>query len=217
MVYPFASLTLLPFIRFFIRKTKGLENIPKQGPYIIACKHVGSLDGVFIAAEIIPIIKQKIHFVSSVAPWGWVWKKIVAEHWGGIIPFYKEHPQICLDIAQEYLKKGRIVGIFPEGIMEDRQKNKHRAKTGVARMALWSKVPILPIGLKYKNIPKKDMTNMHNRWHVIRNTFIHPHSLEINIGEKFDVSEFYNKEITKDVLYDATNFIMDKIETLIVK
>ena len=108
MVYPIANRTLLPFIRFFIRKSTGFENIPKSGPYIIACKHLASLDGVFLAATMIPIIKQKIHFVSNVARWGWFWEKIVAEQWAGVIPFYKKHPHICLDIAQEYLKQGKV-------------------------------------------------------------------------------------------------------------
>ena len=214
MVYPIASKTLLPFVRFFIRKTTGFENISKEGPYIIACKHLASLDGVFIAATIIPIIKQKIHFVSNVAKWGWFWEKIVAEQWGGLIPFYKKYPHICLNIAQEYLKKGEIVGIFPEGILEEKDKLKARAKTGVARLALWSKVPILPISLRYKNNPKKMEDKMHNRWQAMRNSIINPHSLEINIGKPFEVSEFYNKKINNDLLHRTTNMIMDKIESI---
>lgn len=212
MVYPIANKTLLPFVRFFIRKATGFENIPKEGPYIIACKHLASLDGIFIGATIIPTIKQKIHFVSNVAKWGWLWEKIVAEQWAGVIPFYKKHPQICIDLAKEYLKQGKVVGIFPEGVIEDRNKLKNRAKTGVARLAIWSKVPILPVSLKYHSMTKDMDGNRHNRWRVIWNTIINPHSLEIKVGKPFKIAEYYNKEINKDSLVEATNKIMDKIE-----
>ncbi|XOU94340.1 MAG: lysophospholipid acyltransferase family protein [Candidatus Kerfeldbacteria bacterium] len=211
MVYPIANRTFLPFIRFFIRKSEGFENIPKEGPYIVACKHLASLDGVFLAAIMIPIIKQKIHFVSNVARWGWLWEKIVAEQWAGVIPFYRKHPHICLDIAKEYLKQGKIVGIFPEGLLE-RDKSQKRAKTGVARLAISSKVPILPISLKYNNMTRDMYGNRHDRWRVIWNTIINPHSLEIKVRKTFEIDEYYDEEVDKEMLVEATNKIMDKIE-----
>lgn len=214
MAYPIAKKTLLPFIRFFIRETKGLENVPSQGPFIIACKHIGSLDGVFIAASIIPKINQKIYFVSNVAKWGWIWEKIVAERWAGAIPFYKDNPKICLDIALDYLKKGRVVGIFPEGVLEDKITNGYKVKTGTARLAIWSKLPILPVGLDYKFSSKDVTNNMHSRWHVIRNTILNPHSISVQIGEPFKIDEYYNKELNKDILTEATGKIMNKINAL---
>jgi len=214
MVYPIARYTLLPFIRFFIKKTVGFENIPIKGPYIIACKHMGPLDGAFIGAVIIPKINQKIHFVSRVAEWGWFWEKVVAEWWAGNIPFYKENPRICLEIALDYLKKGEIVGIFPEGIVQEYDSHKYRAKTGVARLAIWARVPILPIGLVHDVTIRHDLPKLHRKRQVIKNILLNPHSLEIHIGQPFEVKEYYNKEITRDLLKEVTNVIMDRIDAL---
>lgn len=212
-VYPFARLTLLPFIRMFIRKTVGLENVPEKGPYILACKHVGSLDGAFIAAVIIPRINQKIHFFTNIAKWGWWWEKIVSEQWSGAIPFYRDNPQACLEIANGYLQEGKVVGIFPEGILQD-YGNRGRAKTGAARLAMWNRVPIVPVGLVHDISVRSDLPKLHRRRQVIKNILLNPHSLEIHIGQPFELGQYYGREMTHELLAEATNFIMTKIEAL---
>jgi len=212
MVYSFARLTLFPFIRFFIRKTIGIEHVPMRGPYIIACKHYASLDGAFIAAVLIPYLNQKIYYVANVAQWGWFWEKVVSEKWAGCIPFYKDNPGACLDIASDYLKKGRIVGIFPEGLLELKAKGK-KAKTGTARLAIWNKVPILPIGLRH-DITIKSADAMYKRRNAIKNILLNPHSLEIHIGKPFTLEEYYDQPMTKELLNEATLKVMEHIDPL---
>jgi len=214
MVFPISRYTWFPMIRHFVKKTYGLENLPKSGPYLIACKHVGSLDGVFIAVVIIPKINRKIHFIANIAPWGWLWEKVVAQWWHGGIPFLKENPRQCLDLGIEFLKKGEIVGIFPEGPFENFDKKHRRAKTGVARLAIWSQVPIVPVGLKYRLSQDSTFDKLRNRWHMIAHALKHPRSIEIYIGQPFELTEYYNQEIDKEILITATNKVMNKIEAL---
>lgn len=214
MIYPISRLILLPLIHFFIKKSTGLENIPRQGPYIIACKHMGPLDGIFIASVIIPVIDQKIFFISNVADWGWLWKNIVAKRWSGAISYDPNNKDNCLTIAMDYLASGKIVGIFPEGIVQEYNDYKHRAKTGVARLALWARIPILPVGLAHDITVKSDLPKLKQKRQVIKNILLNPHSLEIHIGQPFEIKQFYNKEITNKLLHEATNIIMDKIDGL---
>lgn len=214
MVYPIAKLTLLPFIRFFIKKVVGLEHVPQQGPYILACKHVGPLDGVFIAAVVIPRINQKIYFVSNIAKWGWFWEKVVSEWWAGNIPFYKDNPRLCLDIALNYLKEGKVIGIFPEGIVQEYDPDKYRAKTGTARLALWARAPIVPVGLVHDITVRSDLLKLQRRRQVIKNILLNPHSLEIHIGRPFELKEYYGREMTRELLDETTNRIMDSIDAL---
>jgi len=214
MVYPISRYIWFPVIRFFVKKIIGLENLPKSGPYIIACKHLGSLDGVFLGVEIMPKINRKIHFVANVAKWGWFWEKVVAEKWHGCIPYYKENPKICLDIAVDYLKKGEIVGIFPEGFLQDRGDNQYKVKTGTARMAILAQVPIVPVGLMHDISVRSELPVLAQRLQAIKNIFLNPHSFEIHIGQPFEISEYHNKEMNRELLTEATNKIMSKIEVL---
>jgi 1-acyl-sn-glycerol-3-phosphate acyltransferase len=217
MVYPIARLTLLPLIRFFIKKTVGLENLPTKGPYIVACKHVATLDGAFIASVIIPYLNQKVHFITNIAKWGWYWEKIVAEQWAGNIPFDPRNPRLCLELAYDYLQRGKIVGIFPEGVIEEYDPTKRRAKTGAARLAIKARVSIIPIGLKHDISVPSDLaghTIILRRRQAIKNVLLNPHSMEINIGEPFELKKYYNKDITGELLRQATDEVMDKIDDL---
>ncbi|MBU0597731.1 1-acyl-sn-glycerol-3-phosphate acyltransferase [Patescibacteria group bacterium] len=213
-VYPLSRNLLFRMVRFFVKKTVGVENIPDKGPYLVACKHMGAIDGLFIASVIIPKINQKIHFITNISKWGWFWEEIVAKRWGGCIPFEKDNPRMCLDIALDYLKKGKVVGIFPEGILQDYDEKKHRAKTGVARLAIWTRVPILPIGLVNDITVRHDLPRLYRRRQMIKNTLLNPHTMEIHIGEPFELNEYYDVEIDHDKLVEATNKVMDKIEKI---
>lgn len=214
MTYPISKRVLFPIFRFFVRKTVGMENLPPKGPFILACKHMGPLDGIFIAMMIIPRLNQKIRFVANIARWGWFWEKVVSERWAGCIPFYKENPRICLDIAQDYLRKGKIVGIFPEGILQDYNPSKVRVKTGVARLAVWAKVPIVPVGLKHDVTVRPDLPKLLRRRQAIKNILFNPHSLEIHIGKPFELTQYYDQPLTHDILVEATNKVMERVDTL---
>jgi 1-acyl-sn-glycerol-3-phosphate acyltransferase len=217
MVYPFARLTLLPLIRFFIKKTVGLENLPKKGPYIVACKHLATLDGTFICAVIIPYLNQKVHFIANIAKWGWYWEKVVAEHWAGNIPFDPHNPRICLEVAYDYLQRGKIVGIFPEGVIQEYNAKKKRAKTGTARLAIRAQVPIVPIGLVHDITVPSDLPNemmIFRRRKAIKNILKNPHSMVITIGQPFTLREYYQREMTSVLLEQATDDIMNKIDAL---
>ena len=49
--------------------------------------------------------------------------------------------------AEQLLEQGRTVVIFPEGRLSPQEGGFHRARTGVARLALRSGVPVIPVGI----------------------------------------------------------------------
>lgn len=196
-----------------MKRTWGFRNLPKKGPFIIASKHIGSLDGFFIIAAITSKLNKKLHFIASIKPWGRIWKYHIAQKWGGAIHFDKNNRAQCLVEAREYLEKGEIVGLFPEGYLDEYAVN-HKPRTGAARLALWTKVPIVPVGLKYKITVENDVPVLYQFWKSVINSFKNPHSLVINFGKPFELSEYYEKEITKEILVEATDKIINKIEAL---
>jgi 1-acyl-sn-glycerol-3-phosphate acyltransferase len=214
MVYPFTRVTFFPLLRLFIRRIEGLESIPRTGPLIVACKHITALDGFFLASVLIPFLNQKVHFVANTRKWGMVWEKLVSQHWAGCIPFDKANRSHCLTTAQELLKKGKIVGIYPEGYLLEYGRNRYQARTGVARLALWERATIIPVGFRYNISLKNRLPVLYQYWKSIVNIFRHPRSLDIVFGHAFELKSYYNKPITRELLRQATNEVMSHIDSL---
>ncbi len=145
----------------------GSENIPKKGPFIVVCNHFNRLDPPFV----IYAIKKPIQFLMASDQT--VEAKIMWAPWlYGFIPTNRQNmapSTIKNSIAA--LKKGEIVGIFPESTATEHFIRP--AKKGAAYLAMTIGVPILPIGL----------VGMNNIW---TNWFkgIKP-KLQINIGKPF--------------------------------
>lgn len=53
----------------------------------------------------------------------------------------------ALDKGVQYLENGRTVGIFPEGVLSPKEGGQAHAHTGMARMALRTGVPVIPVGI----------------------------------------------------------------------
>ncbi len=206
-VYPISRHTLLRFLNLFVKKIEGIEHIPKNGPYIIACKHTAPLDGEIIGAAIVPKINRKIHFITNVAKLGPLWEKMIAERWAGCITFDREQRGRCLEVAAEHLRQGKVVGIFPSGLLEEQQAlNDYSGKTGVARLALWSRAPVIPIGIRnFHYLSLRTMIWKH---------LTHPHTMVIRIGKPMTFPDAYSKETTYPLLRDMTKSIMSTLDAL---
>ena len=139
------------FKRFFIEEVKGQENIPQNTTFILALNHQSYFDHFFVPVPIKEKL-EKVHFIGKlenkwqILQWGWF-------YWlTETIPINRkaEDKRRVLDKALEVLKRGEIIIIYPEGT-----RNKKRellpGKTGVAELAVKSGVPVIPLGLIYKD------------------------------------------------------------------
>ena len=120
------------------QKYEGLENIPKSGGYIIAGNHIHLFD----PATIMGTTNRNVHFLAKSSlfkfPQSILFKNM------GLIPVNRDgKDNAAYEEAVEYLKKGEIVGIYPEGTRE-RGKGLLPFKTGAVRMALESNTVIVP-------------------------------------------------------------------------
>ena len=168
MAYPISKLTIAPFYKLWVRKVEGLENLPK-GAFIIAGNHTSYYDTLLIPCVITPKIKRKMH--------AWVnssyWKNFLTGFFLTIwecIPVYvkneknaRQKNNEAFEKALYYLKKNEPVMIFPEG---HRSKNGklQKAYTGIARLAIKAKVPVLPCGIigSDKVLPDRKSTRLNS-------------------------------------------------------
>lgn len=182
-------------------KVEGLENIPKKGSAIIAANHLSFLDSFFIPL----VIKRRKMTYLAKADYFRSWKtswffnsvgQISCERAGG------SRSQQSLEIALDVLKDGHLLGIYPEGTRSP-DGYLYRGRTGVARLALASGAPVIPVGLVGTEdvMPKdKKIPRLTGRVKVT-----------VKIGKPLDFSRFAGQEQDRFALRSVTDEIVHEI------
>jgi len=121
----------------------GHENLPKKGPFIIVANHSSVFDGFILISS----MKSKITFMSAaylfkVNFYGYILRGV------GAIPVQRNGNDItALKKAIKTLKRGGILGIFPEGRIKN-ETNNFSPKAGAAYLSVKTNVPIIPLAIK---------------------------------------------------------------------
>lgn len=147
--YPFLRRTLVPLLRHRVRVT-GTEHLPADGAFIIAANHQSYLDPPLVWLGLFPVLKRKLWFVTTEYVWRSL-KKVFGQRgldWMGILPIVQTDKARVVELALTHLRAGEPVVIFPEGTRNRTgQPVLLPGKTGVARLALGTGAPVVPIGL----------------------------------------------------------------------
>jgi len=129
----------------FRPKVTGIEHIPREGGAIVAANHVSFLDPLLLPL-VVP--RRRVMFLTKVK---YIDKPLL--RWiltgAGVIPVATDDPRAvggAVTAAVEAVRSGRLVGIFPEGTRSP-DGRLYRGKTGVARIALESGAPVIPVGI----------------------------------------------------------------------
>jgi 1-acyl-sn-glycerol-3-phosphate acyltransferase len=144
--YHVARTAVLPPLRLWFRlEHEGLGLIPKEGPAIVACNHISYLDPL-TNGEAIDGTGRRPRFLAKEE----LFRIPVV---GTVLRGARQIPVTrgsrdgsSLDRAAEALEAGELVVIYPEGTVTDRADGlPMQGKTGVARLALRTGVPIVPM------------------------------------------------------------------------
>jgi 1-acyl-sn-glycerol-3-phosphate acyltransferase len=206
MAYPFLRRTLLPWLRTFFKDISGLENIPRTGPYIIAANHVGLIDYFFIVTVFCRYTPEKIHFISKRL---WLRDLLLQRAWGQI-PIDPWNKEACLQQAWDCLKHGEVVCIFPEGSASGNNSELLPAKTGVAKLALWSHLPVLPVGfIGPARVGKYFLSikNLRSLWSFRKN-------VTLSIGKPLTFTEYDQQHLSGENIKSILRCIMESIADL---
>jgi len=124
------------------------EHIPALGAAILACNHISVLDGPLLA---LPPAKRRGRSIQFL---------VAAEFFrapgiGALLRCFRQIPirrgqadAGALDEAIETIRSGALAGIFPEGrVNPGDPENMQRVRRGVARIALASGAPVIPVGI----------------------------------------------------------------------
>lgn len=122
-------------------RLSGLENIPAAGPFIIASNHLSWFDvpliPVYFSRPVIYMAKEET-FLGRI---GWLVRFL------GAFPVKRgEADRQALRTADEQLKEGNIIVIFPEGT-RSKTHTMAQGHSGLGMIALRSAAPVLPVAV----------------------------------------------------------------------
>lgn len=177
-------------------RVEGRENVPRNGPLIIVSNHLSMTDPPVLSTSIPRLVvfmaKEEVFSHPILGPF--------AKGWHSFPVRRGQIDREALRRADQTLRDGLALGMFPEA---KRSTGKmQQGYTGVALIALRSKSPILPVGIKGADKMNK-----------ISYIFHRP-ELVINIGKPFTLPHPGGR-LTKDQLATSTDVIMRKIAELL--
>jgi 1-acyl-sn-glycerol-3-phosphate acyltransferase len=150
VLYRALELTVSPTLRTVFRpEVSGVANVPRTGAVIIAGNHVSFADEVFtpLAARRQVMYLAKAEYFTTPGLRG----RVVSGFMGGMgqVPVERGDMRAAaasVDVCIDVLRDGRAFGIYPEGTRSP-DGRLYRFRTGVARIALRTGVPVVPVGL----------------------------------------------------------------------
>ncbi|NTU74837.1 MAG: 1-acyl-sn-glycerol-3-phosphate acyltransferase [Anaerolineaceae bacterium] len=113
-----------------------------RGAKIIAANHPTTTDPFFVASM---VKEQSFILINNLV----FQVPVLGEylHHAGHIPVISGRGQEAMDTAVDHLRSGHNIIIFPEGDLSPIEGGFQQARTGVARLALMSGAPVIPVGI----------------------------------------------------------------------
>ncbi|MBW2976364.1 1-acyl-sn-glycerol-3-phosphate acyltransferase [Candidatus Woesearchaeota archaeon] len=202
MLYPVLSFFIANFCKLFIKEIKGIKNLP-EGGFIIASNHASFLDPSLICSILLDKFHIKVHYLGKKELFETFLGKIFHEATGTIPIDRRGKDKSGLEKAINHLKKGGVIGIFPEGTRSEDGKLQD-GKTGVARLAIGSQVPVIPVGIR----------GTYDVWPRQKKLFRLKRVVEVNFGKPIYFDKYYTKQ-DKATFKKTTKIIMKRIAKLL--
>lgn len=206
MLYRALELTLAPALRAVYKPAiTGVKNVPRTGPVILAANHLSFADEFFTPMA----ARRQVHYFAKAeyftAP-GLRGRMMAAFFHGmGQVPVARADTKSAaavIDIGVEVLREGKALGIFPEGTRSP-DGQLHKFRTGVARLALRSGAPVVPVGL----IGTREVQPPGSRrWHRV--------PVAIHFGTPMQFGDRAAEERSARVLREVTDTIRAAVQEL---
>ncbi|MBB5933446.1 lysophospholipid acyltransferase family protein [Streptomyces zagrosensis] len=186
---------------------EGLENIPAEGPAILASNHLSFSDSFFLPA----MLDRKVTFIAKAEYFtspGLKGKMTAAFFKGvGQLPVDRSGArgagEAAIKSGIEVLERGELFGIYPEGTRSPDGRLYRGKPGGLARVALASGAPVIPVAMidtEKIQPPGKVMPKL-----------MRP---GIKIGKPLDFSRYYGMDGDRFILRSVTDEVMYEIMKL---
>ncbi len=129
-----------------VRVEGAIDEIPSEGPVILAANHISNGDAVILGAWLTKRLGRRIHWLGKKEMFDWPIVGWMARN-GGVHPVDRDAADIdAFRTAERVLNEGHVLMIFPEGTRSPTGELQ-KPKDGLAMLALRTGAPIVPIGI----------------------------------------------------------------------
>jgi 1-acyl-sn-glycerol-3-phosphate acyltransferase len=189
-----------PWLRMAFRPwTRGVENVPASGGAILASNHLAVIDSFVLPL----VLERQVQFLGKADYFTGTGIKgrLVAGFMQGVgtIPVDRsggKASEAALRTGLRVLADGDLFGIYPEGTRSP-DGRLYRGKTGVARLALESGAPVIPVAMVGTDVAQP-----------LGRVIPKPLAIGIVIGKPLDFSRYRGMENDRFVLRSVTDEIM---------
>jgi len=144
------TFVLGPLLRVLFRPwVRGAENIPTSGAAILASNHLSFSDSIFLPL----MVRRPVTFLAKSEYFTGKGLKGALSRWfftsTGQIPIDRsggKASEASLNTGLKVLAGDSLLGIYPEGTRSP-DGRLYRGRTGIARMVLEAKVPVIPVAM----------------------------------------------------------------------
>jgi 1-acyl-sn-glycerol-3-phosphate acyltransferase len=200
------TFVLGPLLRFIFRPwVRGVENVPSSGAAILASNHLSFSDSIFLPLQCPrPVVfLAKSEYFTGRGLRGWLVKTFFKST--GQLPIDRsggKASEAALNTGLGVLEQGQLLGIYPEGTRSPDGKL-YRGRTGIARMVLEAKVPVIPVAM----IDTEKVQPIGKRLPRVRR-------VGIVYGKPLDFSRFDGMEGDRIVLRAVTDEIIYELKKI---
>ena len=207
--FRFGATVMRPILNLVAKRDwRGAENLPKSGAAIAVCNHISYID---------PLIFTHFLYDNGRAP-RYLGKASLFKLpiigrvllGAGQIPVEREtsNASNSLQHAIAFLKAGHLLGVYPEGTLtRDQNYWPMKAKTGIARLAILTQVPVIPCAQwgaqkilpAYSKKPK----------------FFPRTKVQVIAGKPLDFSQWQGRAEDPIALEEATAYVMQAVTNLL--
>ena len=191
-----------PWLKLFFRpRYEGMENVPAKGHAILASNHLSYADWLFMPLR----LPRRVTFVAKAEYFtgkgvkGWAQRTFFAG--SGQVPIDRggaTAAEGALTSGLRLLEQGELFGIYPEGTRSP-DGRLYKGHTGVARLALLSKAPVIPIAVHATD----EIAPPGKRFgRFARPTVTYGKPLDFSRYEGMENDRFILRAITDEIMYE---------------
>jgi 1-acyl-sn-glycerol-3-phosphate acyltransferase len=162
-------------------KVEGLEHVPHSGPVILASNHLAVADSFYLPL----VVTRRITFLAKAEYFTGTGVKGRFQRWfytsAGQVPIDRTDADSALSAlttAERILQQGKLLGMYPEGTRSP-DGRLYKGKTGLARLALQTGVPVIPVAMIGTDVVNPPGSKM---WRFGR--------VQVKLGKPMDFSRF---------------------------